>query len=216
MTAGTATIRPAAVVNNASATPDATTEGPAEPVRAMSWKARMMPHTVPSRPMSGAVLPMVPSTPRLRSSMSRCSLSATCIWSSWASSDRCAFLITCAATAPAGWAHVAHIRAASRRLPSRTLPSTSASIASGLPRRLMKYSARSIANPSVATLQARMTIITGLERIAAIQSMFSNICVLLGEGEPADQRRAVLSSCATRPAAAAASSRSFALRAMSR
>jgi hypothetical protein len=40
----------------------------AEPVRAMSWKARMMPHRA-GKPMSGAVLRPI-STPRLRSTLS--------------------------------------------------------------------------------------------------------------------------------------------------
>ncbi len=46
-------IRPVAVVISASETPAATTAGVELPFSAMSWKARMMPKTVPKRPDEG-------------------------------------------------------------------------------------------------------------------------------------------------------------------
>src|SRR5436309_2965258 len=104
MTAGTATRRPAAVVKSASATPAATTDGPAEPVRAMSWNALMMPHTVPRSPIRGAVLPIVPRNPRFRSSSIRCSLNAIWSFSSTASGGRSALRSISDATGPCGHA----------------------------------------------------------------------------------------------------------------
>ena len=53
---------------------DGIVHGPAEPVLAMSWNARMIPQTVPRSPIKGAVLPIVPRKPRFRSNAMRCSL----------------------------------------------------------------------------------------------------------------------------------------------
>ena len=56
----TAMIRPVAVVISASETPAATTAGVELPLSAMSWKARMIPRTVPNRPTNGAMTAIVP------------------------------------------------------------------------------------------------------------------------------------------------------------
>ena len=58
----TPTSKPPAVAINASEMPAATTAKPPEPVAAMFSKARMMPRTVPNKPMNGARLPTVPSS----------------------------------------------------------------------------------------------------------------------------------------------------------
>ena len=54
-----AATRPMAVVMRASEMPGATTARLAEPMRPMSPKAFMMPHTVPKRPMKGVTLAVV-------------------------------------------------------------------------------------------------------------------------------------------------------------
>ena len=59
MTAGMAANRPMAVANNASAIPGATTARLEFCSAAMAAKLRMMPHTVPNRPMNGATEPVV-------------------------------------------------------------------------------------------------------------------------------------------------------------
>ena len=56
----TPTSNPAPVAMSASEMPAATTANPPEPVAAMFSNARTIPMTVPSRPMNGARLPMVP------------------------------------------------------------------------------------------------------------------------------------------------------------
>ena len=61
---------------NASETPAATTAGVELPLSAMSWKARMIPSTVPNSPTNGAMTAIVPMIARLRSSELRCSISA--------------------------------------------------------------------------------------------------------------------------------------------
>ena len=63
---GSRRARPAAVATSASEMPAATTSKPPAPCTAMSWKARMMPTTVPNRPMYGASEPIVPSIQRPR------------------------------------------------------------------------------------------------------------------------------------------------------
>jgi hypothetical protein len=57
MTAGIAATRPSAVANRASAMPGATTASEVFFEAAIDWKLFMMPQTVPSRPMKGAVEP---------------------------------------------------------------------------------------------------------------------------------------------------------------
>src|SRR6185312_9862532 len=59
-TAGSATSRPTPVATSASAMPDITADVPCSVEPARSWNARMMPSTVPNRPMNGALLPSVP------------------------------------------------------------------------------------------------------------------------------------------------------------
>src|SRR5205814_992234 len=59
MTAGMAASRPSAVANRASAMPGATTARLVFLDAAIAWKLVMMPHTVPNRPMHGAVEPTV-------------------------------------------------------------------------------------------------------------------------------------------------------------
>src|ERR1700709_789819 len=61
-----ATPRPKAVATSASAIPAETAPMPPEPVRAMPWKALMMPITVPNRPMKGVMVAMVASEPMPR------------------------------------------------------------------------------------------------------------------------------------------------------
>ncbi len=65
-TAGMATKSPTAVATSASEMPTITKEAVLPPVpllaAARSAKARMMPSTVPKRPMKGALLPRVPRT----------------------------------------------------------------------------------------------------------------------------------------------------------
>jgi hypothetical protein len=95
----------------------------------------MMPHTVPSRPISGAVLPIVPSHDRFRSSCSRCSLSAICNRSSCASTGNSALRSTSAATGPNGCAMTLQRYAPSLWLPARAHWSASLSACSALPRR---------------------------------------------------------------------------------
>ena len=102
MTAGTAMTRPAAVVTSASATPAATIAGAAEPATLIAWNARMIPHTVPSRPISGATAAIVPSRPVLRSSSSFCWLSITCMISSASAGARRNPCSVWVATGPSG------------------------------------------------------------------------------------------------------------------
>ena len=52
------------MATSASEMPAATTAKPPEPCVAISWKALMMPTTVPNRPMNGASEPIVPITQR--------------------------------------------------------------------------------------------------------------------------------------------------------
>src|SRR6266404_2236857 len=63
-TAGMATKRPTAVATSASEMPVITVEAPAAAAgcAARSANARMMPSTVPKRPMNGALFPSVPRT----------------------------------------------------------------------------------------------------------------------------------------------------------
>src|ERR1700675_1476457 len=59
MTAGIAAASPIAVANSASAMPGATTERLVFCAAAIPAKLRMIPHTVPKRPMNGAAEPSV-------------------------------------------------------------------------------------------------------------------------------------------------------------
>ena len=54
------------MATSASAIPADTAPIPPEPVRAMPWKALMMPITVPNRPMKGVMVAMVASEPMPR------------------------------------------------------------------------------------------------------------------------------------------------------
>jgi hypothetical protein len=62
-----AAIKPAAVVISASETPGATARNVAAPSVPKPWKASMMPHTVPNKPMKGVTAPVMASHGRLRS-----------------------------------------------------------------------------------------------------------------------------------------------------
>jgi len=64
-----ATSSPKAVVTSASEIPPATAPIPEVFWVAIDWKAFRMPMTVPSRPMNGAVDPMVARPPRPRFSL---------------------------------------------------------------------------------------------------------------------------------------------------
>ena len=71
--------RPSAVANSASAMPGATTARLVFLDMAIAWKLVMMPHTVPNRPMKGAVEPTVARNSRRRSSCSISRLMVTSI-----------------------------------------------------------------------------------------------------------------------------------------
>ena len=62
-TAGMATKRPTAVATRASAIPGATVASETLFISAMAENECMIPHTVPNRPMKGAVLPVVAKSP---------------------------------------------------------------------------------------------------------------------------------------------------------
>ena len=66
ITAGIAATRPIAVASSASAMPGATTARLVVCDFEMPMKLFMMPHTVPNRPMNGAVAPMVARKPMPR------------------------------------------------------------------------------------------------------------------------------------------------------
>src|SRR5262249_6362362 len=149
-TAGIATNSPTAVATSASLMPAITTCAPPFPADDRSAKARMMPSTVPKRPMNGALLPSVPR------------MSTRC-----PSSTRLGSPPAAAACAPASRPPGAVFCAVRTTSSSRLLPGASFAAASRLPtcasrissenrppmRRPRKYAARSSTIATLSTLR---------------------------------------------------------------
>src|SRR5262249_47706710 len=148
-TAGMATNRPTAVATSASLMPPITACAPPLPAADRSAKARMMPSTVPKRPMNGALLPRVPRMER------RCSYSMRFF-------STLAAVAMATATGPLEAApSAARTTSASRLAPDATLaaaarfPARHSCISSGNfepIRRLKKYAPRSSATATLSTL----------------------------------------------------------------
>src|ERR1035437_2795364 len=78
MAAGMAANKPTAVAIRASEMPGATALRLVEPIWPRSWKARMMPITVPINPINGVTEAVVASQFMLRSSLASSSLMPSC------------------------------------------------------------------------------------------------------------------------------------------